>query len=124
MATYEKSPIALVERFTSIVDTLPGVERRQMFGNQCIFVGGNLVSGLFEDQWFVRLPPDGTAELAGLGGVPFSPMPGRPMRAYTMMPEAVMADEAQIRRWVERSIELGRTLPPKASSTAKRPTKG
>ena len=118
MPSFEKSPPALVDRFTSVVTDLPDVERRQMFGYPCIFVGGNLVSGLFQDQWFVRLPADGATELTGLGGEPFSPMPGRPMRAYTTMPASVLADEAQIRGWVGRATDLGRALPPKSASKA------
>ena len=42
---------------------VPEVARRKMFGFPAIFVGGNLVSGLYEDAWLVRLPDEDRTEL-------------------------------------------------------------
>ena len=110
-----KSPPELVERFDAVVAGLSGVERRLTFGYPSLYVGGNMVSGLHEAAWFVRL---GDAERDGLlavdGAHPFEPMPGRPMRAYIVMPATVVADDAAVTGWVERAIAFGRTLPPKA----------
>ena len=120
MPGFEKSPPALIERFTAVVTDLPDVDRRPMFGYPCIFVGGNLVSGLFQDQWFVRLPADAAADLAAIGGERFAPMPGRPMTGYITMPGAVIHDGPAVLSWVERAIENGRSLPAKARKPTKR----
>lgn len=119
MPGFEKSPPALVERFAAVADELPDVERRQMFGYPCVFVGGNMITGLHEHAWFVRLATDDTVALQDIGGVPFEPMPGRPMRGYTTMPPEVIDDDAAVRRWVGRAIDHGRSLPAKV----KKPTK-
>ena len=119
MPSFEKSPPALVERFAAIADELPEVERRQMFGYPCVFVGGNLVTGLHERAWFVRLATDDVAPLVAIGGGSFEPMPGRPMRGYITMPSAVIDDDADVRRWVGRAIEHGRSLPTKAPKAKK-----
>jgi hypothetical protein len=114
MPEFSKSPPALVERFDSITAEYPQAQRRPTFGYPCLYVGGNMVSGLFQSSWHVRLGPAETAELLALeGAAPFEPMPGRPMTGFTLLPPAIVEDDAAIRRWVERAIAFGATMPPK-----------
>lgn len=115
MPSFDKSPASLVERFGAVIGERDDVERRQMFGYPSAFVGGNLVTGLHQATWFVRLPPDVSAELRAIGGGSFEPMPGRPMTGYTLLPASIVDDDAAVRQWVARSVDFGRTLPPKAA---------
>jgi len=85
-----------------------------MFGYPALFVGGNLVTGLFADRWMIRLAPDALATLLATPGAgPFSPMPDRPMRGYGLLPVDVVADDAALDGWLAQAIAFGRTLPPK-----------
>ncbi len=85
-----------------------------MFGYPALFVGGNLVTGLHQDAWMVRLPDEQRAELMAISGArPFEPMPGRPMKGYAVLPPSIVGDDGELDRWVLRAIEHGRTLPPK-----------
>lgn len=119
MPSFSKSPPELVERFGALTAELPGVERRQMFGYPCLFVAGNLVSGLYQDTWHVRLAEPDRAELLALPGArPFEPMPGRPMGGYVVLPPSIVADDDAVSRWVERAVEYGRNLPPKPTRTS------
>jgi hypothetical protein len=43
------------------------------------------------------------------------------MTGYTVLPDAVVADDAAIRHWVERAVDFGVTLPPKTPKTSKTP---
>lgn len=90
-----------------------------MFGYPSLFVGGNLVTGLHKGWWFVRLGEADRAELLRLGAGPFEPMPGRAMGGYLVLPPAVFRDDAAVLQWVDRAIEFGRSLPPKAPRAAK-----
>ena len=124
MPSFEKSPTALIERFDAVAAEHPDAARRMTFGYPCLYVGGNMVSGLFEAGWFVRLGAAETAELAGLeGATPFAPMPGRPMTGYTVLPPTVVDDDAALRHWVELAIDFGASLPPKTPKP-KAPSKG
>lgn len=120
MPSFEKSPSALVDRFEAVAGRFPEAERRQMFGYPSLFVGGNLVTGLYQATWMVRLPADGLAELLAMpGAMPFEPMPGRPMKGYAVLPADLLDDDPAIDGWVRRAIDHGRTLPPKTTKAAK-----
>lgn len=120
MPSFTKSPPELIERFASVAVAFPDAERRQMFGYPCLFVGGNMVTGLFAESWFVRLGEPERSELLAIDGAgPFAPMPGRPMSGYYTLPAAVMASGEQLHAWVGRALDLGRSLPAKVPGVAK-----
>ena len=110
---WERSPDELVERFGRVLDGFPEVERRKMFGYPAAFIGGNMVTGLHQRNWVVRLPEDAQQEALAAGATTFDPMGGRPMKAFVALPAAVIDDDARIGEWVRRAIEHGRTMPPK-----------
>jgi TfoX/Sxy family transcriptional regulator of competence genes len=114
MPKFEKSPPELVARFDDASARFPEAERRKMFGYPALFVGGNLVTGLFADTWMIRLPETDLAELLALpGATAFSPMPGRTMKGYATLPPDVVADDAALDTWLARAIEFGKALPAK-----------
>jgi hypothetical protein len=111
---FEKSPAALVERFDAVAGRHPAATRRKMFGYPALFVGGNFATGLFADRWVVRLgEPDITEALVLPGGGGFSPMPGRAMKGWAMLPEAVVGDDDALDAWLERAMAFAASLPAK-----------
>ena len=119
MPGFDKSPAALVERFDTVAGWFPEVERRLTFGYPCLYVGGNMVSGLYQDGWHVRLDGSDLAAAQALDGAhTFEPMPGRPMTGFTMLPSAVIDDDDAIRDWVGRAVAFGASRPPKSKSTS------
>jgi hypothetical protein len=114
MPTFEKSPPELIARLEEVAARHPAAHRRKMFGYPCLFIGGNLACGLFGDGWFVRLGQADVAEALALpGATEFSPMPGRPMKGWVLLPANVVADDAQLDAWVSRSEAFAASLPAK-----------
>ena len=114
MPSFEKPPPELVARFDAAAGRVPEAQRRKMFGYPALFVGGNLVTGLFAESWMIRLPENDLAELLTLpGAAPFSPMPGRTMKGYAVLPADIVADDAALDGWLARAIGFGKTLPAK-----------
>jgi TfoX/Sxy family transcriptional regulator of competence genes len=109
--------------FAKLVPDDPAVTARPMFGNPAAFVNGNLFTGLFGDELFVRVSDDEGARLRASGGSDFAPMPGRPMRGYTTLPPGWAADPKTTQRWIDISLEWSRALPAK-SARVKAPPKG
>ena len=114
MPKFEKSSPELVARFDATAARFPKAERRKMFGYPALFVGGNLVTGLFAQKWMIRLPDDDREALLAIPGAsPFEPMAGKPMKGYATLPDHVVADDASLDGWIRRAIAFGETLPAK-----------
>ena len=110
---WEKSPQDLAGRFGRVLGRFPDAERRKMFGYPAAFVGGNMVTGLHQRNWVVRLAEADQAAAVAEGATAFEPMPGRPMKNFVALPATILADEDGVARWVERAVGHGKTLPPK-----------
>jgi hypothetical protein len=113
---FTKSSPELVARFNVVVDrhAAPDITRRQMFGYPCAWIGGNMLTGLFAEDWWVRVSePDREALLALPGAHAFEPMPGRAMGRYVVLPADVAASDEAVERWLARAIEFTRSMPPK-----------
>jgi hypothetical protein len=124
MPRFAKSPPELIERFDSIAADFPEATRRLTFGYPCLYVGGNMVSGLYESSWHVRLGPDDRRELEAIpGAATFEPMPGRPMTGFTLLPPTIVDDDEAVRRWVRKAVAHGATMPPKVPKSKAKTTK-
>ncbi|MEA2536464.1 MAG: hypothetical protein QOF11_698 [Chloroflexota bacterium] len=113
MPAFSKPPADLVERFARVMAERPAASVRQMFGSPAAFVNGYMTTGLHGQGWFVRLSGADAAELTAAGGGPFEPMPGRPMRGYTVLPLGMADDPAVAGTWVDRATGYVASLPPK-----------
>ncbi len=100
---------------------VPDVVVKPMFGYRCAWINGNMVTGLFADEWWVRLSePERDALLELPGAHPFEPMPGRSMGRYVVLPPEVAADDAALDPWLDKAIEFTRSMPPKKKWRAPR----
>ncbi|QUD89912.1 TfoX/Sxy family protein [Phenylobacterium montanum] len=121
---WSKSPQSLIDLFTESLPHDLRIQTRKMFGYPAAFVNGNMFAGLFQDQMFVRLAPEDRAALdAEHGAVDFEPLPGRPMRRYACLPEAIMEDEAAVAIMLAKALGHVARLPPKEKK-ATRGTRG
>jgi len=119
---WSKPPQSLADLFGACVPDAPGVSQRKMFGFPAAFVNGNMFAGLFEDQMFVRLSTEQAARLTQEhGATVFEPMPGRPMKAYTLVPDAVMDDETAVAELVAAACRFVGGMPPKEKTKRKTP---
>jgi TfoX/Sxy family transcriptional regulator of competence genes len=100
--------------FRSLLPQDARITVRPMFGHVAAFVNGNMFAGTFGKQTFVRLSDDLGAELTKVEGTSlFSPMQGRPMRGYVVMPSAWEKSPEKAKEWVARSLSWAATMPPK-----------
>src|SRR4051812_4310495 len=100
-------------RFRSLVEDLPGVEAKPMFGNLGAFVNGNMFAGLFGADIGVKLPEDDRAALLAIGGRPFGPTE-RPMSGYVTLPPT------QVHDWMSTSLAHVSAMPPKKPKPTKK----
>jgi TfoX/Sxy family transcriptional regulator of competence genes len=115
MPKWKPPPPALTALFEERLAGIPGAESRKMFGYLAGFVGGNMFSGIFQDSIVLRLSSGDRSEfLDRIGGAPFSPMPGRPMREYVVAPKSLLARPEELQEWIEEAFAYVASMPEKA----------
>jgi TfoX/Sxy family transcriptional regulator of competence genes len=103
-------------RFRSLVEDLPGVEAKAMFGNLGAFVNSNMFAGLFGADIGVKLADDDRLALLAAGGGPFGPAE-RPMSGYVTLPASLST--AAIQDWISKSLAYVAVMPPKPAKKQK-----
>ena len=112
--SWRKSPPALVDLFDRVLPQDHRIERRKMFGYPAAFVNGQLFAGLHQESFILRLPGPDRERLQGEHGASmFEPMPGRAMREYLVLPDAVLSNDAVLTDCLARSLAYAAALPPK-----------
>ena len=97
----------------------PRVQRAMMFGLPHGKVGEHMFAGRHASGVTVRLSPEERDRLLEAGARLFEPMPGRPMKDWVLLPDALSDDPAQLADYVRRAFEHTATLPPKKKAAAK-----
>ena len=103
------------------------VETMKLFGGVAAKVNGNVFAGLFGRSVMLWLPEGERAEALALeGAAPFDPMrDGRARSEKIMLPESMMEEPEELRRWIGRAFEGAAKLPRKAAKAkAKAKAKG
>jgi TfoX/Sxy family transcriptional regulator of competence genes len=98
----------------------PRVTTLNMFGGVAALVNGNIFAGLFARSIIAKLSDADQKEAMAIdGSAPFDPMgTGRVMGNTVLMGESVMDEPAELRGWLQRAFDHGKTLPPKAKKSA------
>jgi hypothetical protein len=123
MPSFTKPPAELAAAFSTALDRLPGAQRRQMFGQPAAFANGQMFTGLFGSNWFIRVPDDAANELLAMkGSGAFEVMPGRPMKGYVLLPPSVVEDPRALAAWLDRAFAFTSGLPPKKATAAGKKT--
>ncbi len=121
MAKWRKTPPEMEEALAEAMRPYPA-QPRKMFGFSTWFVNGNMFAGTFEDAVILRLAEkDREALLAAEDEVGvFTPMEGRPMKEYLLIPEPLFSDRAWFAPHLARSFRYASSLPPKRSPKRKK----
>ena len=109
------------EDFVAFLDErLEGVDcdKRRMFGQYAYFLNGNMFTGVFESNIFLRLSPDFKSELMEKDSKiqEFEPRKGRVMKEYIILPAAMLSQEKAFSNVLSSSLEYVSQLPPKKKS--------
>src|SRR4051812_32169294 len=109
--------------FTAALPKDRRVETMKMFGGVAAKVNGHIFAGLFGRSTMIWLPDKERAEALALEGASmFDPMGDGRMRSdKVMLPESMMDEPDELRRWIARAFKATAALPPKAAK--KKPAK-
>lgn len=104
---------ALADRVRAQVGDEPGLTEKRMFGGLAFLVHGHLaVSASAGGGLLVRVDPGGSAALLAEPHVQPFAMRGRAMDGWLAVDAEAVADDAALRRWVDRGLAAARALRP------------
>ena len=104
----------LAQRIRDMLESEPDITERTMFGGLAFFVTGNMaVTATGEGGLLLRADPSEVADLCEKPGVEPAVMKGRIMSGWIRVPVNQIANEGELRNWVDVGTKYARTLPPK-----------
>ncbi len=111
---WKRSSQELIDHFHESMIDFEGIDRKKMFGYPCCFCNGNMFTGLHEENWVLRLPPDMREHLINEHQAKqFQPMPNRTMKEYIIIPKAIISCQKALQSLIAKSIDYVKSLPPK-----------
>lgn len=118
---WRKVPQENVELLANIVRAIPEAELRPMFGCPAYFINGNMFVGAHQEYMILRLSPADREEILQRDDVvTFTPMAGRPMKEYVIIPAVIFSSEAAFLPWLQKSRAYVSALPVKEAKVKKR----
>lgn len=107
--------VELAQRVRELLAYEPDIVEQKMFGGLSFLVGGHLAVGVSgSGGLLMRSEPQETAELLTQPFVAPFVMRGRAMSGWVRVAAEGVADDEELRRWVEAGVGYARSLPPKA----------
>jgi hypothetical protein len=108
--TYDEG---LATRLRDLVGAEPGLTEKKMFGGLAMLLHGNMTVGVHGDALIVRTDPAQQADLLAEPGARTFDLTGRPMQGWLLVDPDGIAEDDDLRRWVDRGTAYARGLPPK-----------
>ena len=104
----------LVERIRELLATERGVDEKRMFGGLAFLINGPMAAAASgQGGLLVRVPPHETDKLLDRAHVSPMVMAGREARGWLRVDSDGFKTKRQLARWVSRSVDHVRSLPPK-----------
>lgn len=113
MPKWKPSPPTIIDTFQETLSAFPQVEMRKMFGFNCAFINGNMATGLWQDEWMLRLPPEDRENFLKIKGSKiFAPM-GRKSSQTVVFSDSTLASAPERDSWIAKCITYSSSLPAK-----------
>jgi TfoX/Sxy family transcriptional regulator of competence genes len=104
----------LADRLRECIDHVPDVTEKRMFGGLAFMVRGNMaVAASSQGGLLLRCDPAGTESLVAADGVDRMVMRGQAMDGWLRVDSSVIAEDADLRHWVDLGVTYAGSLPAK-----------
>lgn len=97
MISWKKVPDKNKEMLNKVLEAVPEAEKKMMFGCPVWFISGNMFVGAHQEDIFLRLAEPDREEILKQGEAKtFTPMPGRTMKEYVVIPPSIYESETNL----------------------------
>ena len=105
---------AFAQRVRELIEPRPGFSERRMFGGIGFMLAGNMAAGVSSrGMLIVRLEASDAEQARQEPGVEAFEMNGRVAKGFVLVSQDVLADDAELARWVDAGADYAGSLPPK-----------
>ena len=111
----------LAERIRNLIGHKPGVVEKKMFGGYGFMLNGNMVVGsMSTGDLLLRADPQRMDETLSLSGAAPMKMGERLMTGFYTVDFDAIANDDDLKTWIDRSWTHAKTLPPKEAKLAEK----
>jgi hypothetical protein len=103
----------LAARIRNALGRKKGVAEKKMFGGVGFLLNGNLLVGVWKTSLIARLDPDECEEALREPYVGEFNITGRAMKGWLLVAAEGVADEGDVKEWVQRAAKFVGKLPAK-----------
>ena len=103
----------LVDRIRPYMKRRKGYSEKKMFGGLCFFINGNMTVGPWKGSLIVRMAKEDHDETQMLPDATPMDITGKVMRGWVKVKPAGIADDEDLKEWIDRAVKFARTLPAK-----------
>ncbi len=98
-------------------------EQKRMFGGLCFMLNGNMLAGTFRNGLMVRIAnQDHGAAMKRPGATPMI-MKDRVKEGFILIESEAVAEEKDLKSWLDQALAYNATLPPKSTKPTKKTAK-
>jgi TfoX/Sxy family transcriptional regulator of competence genes len=103
----------LAQRVREIMEEMPGLDEKKMFGGVGFLLHGNMACGVYKEALIVRVGAEqDQGALSKPHTRPFD-ITGRAMKGWVMVEAAGYESDDKLREWVQLGTDFSMSLPPK-----------
>ncbi len=103
----------LAERIRDVLNDVPDVAEKKMFGGLCFMVSGHMCCGIVGDVLMARVGPEQYGPCLSLPHVREMDFTGTPLKGMVYVDSEGIAEDVDLDKWVSRCLDFVKTLPPK-----------
>lgn len=104
---------SLAARIRTALTRKKNIAEKKMFGGACFLLNGHMLVGVWKNFLIARLGPEQGEKALQEPFVKEMDITGKPMRGWVMVDPEGVADDADVKEWVQRAAKFVRTLPAK-----------
>jgi hypothetical protein len=108
----------LVERIRAELAHTHGGGEKRMFGGVCFTLNGNMLCDVVKDQLMCRIGPSAYETALKRQHVKVMDFTGKPMKGYVYVSSEGLAEDRDLRDWIEMCKAFVMSLPIKAAKKA------
>ena len=103
----------LAQRVRSLLDGMPMLVEKKMFGGTGFLLQGNMACGVHGENLIVRIDPQEYEAALSQPDVRVFDMTGKPMKGWIIVSPAGTRQDRALADWVDKGLAFARGLPPK-----------